>query len=147
MMLPKSGGGSKTRLLQTASRFHDLMAEEEEEQTCATQLNGRRSSNYCKNIYLPTLFPRMSLLTMRRSLKQIDTHAIVTYKIRVILFLLPHGSKVTSRMSKPAYQMGVTQNPNETRHVASVVQVISTNRRCHFRFLHVFCSTRPLFGL
>ena len=136
-MLPRSGGGSKPRLLQTASQFHDRMVAVVEEQKCTTQLDGRRSSSYCKNIYLPTLFPQVSLITMRRRLKQIDTHVIVTYKMQVIPFLLPRRSKVTSTMNKPANQMGATQIPNETRRVASVVQVINTNRILYFRFLFV----------
>src|SRR5258706_9858201 len=134
-MLFKSGRGSKTRLLQTAFQFHGRMAEEEE-RNYEIQLGGRRFSIYCKKIFLPMLFPQMSLITTRRRLKRISTHVIVTYKMRDILHLLPCGFQVTSTMTQLANQKGATQDSNETRRVANVVQVINTNRIWHFHFHH-----------
>lgn len=146
-MLLKSGGGSKTRLLQTASQFHDRMAEEEVGQNYLAQLDGRRFSSYCKKIYLPTLFLQMSLVTTCHHLKRICTHVLVTHKTQDIPFLFPRGFQATSTMSQPANQMGVTQDPNETRRVANVVQVINTNRIWHFLFHHFLCFSPPMSSL
>lgn len=136
MILLKSRGGSKIRLLQTAFQLHDRTAEEVEEHKYTTQLGGRRSSTYCENVYLPPLFPQMSLTTMHRRPKTMSTHAIVTYRTRVIHLPLPRGSQVTSAMNRLASQLRATQNPSEIRRVANVVQVINTNRIWH-------CLTLP----
>ena len=133
-MLLKSGGGSKTRFLRTASQFHGRMAEEEEEKKYTTQLDGRRSSSYCKNMYLPPSFPQTSLITMGRRLKRVGTQAIVTSKMRVTLCLLPRRPQVTAVMNELANELGATPNPSGTRHVASVVRVINTNRTSHLLF-------------
>jgi ankyrin repeat protein len=57
VMLLRSGRGSRTRLLQTASQFHDRTAEEEEEQKYRTHWNGRRSSIYCEEYVPPSFVP------------------------------------------------------------------------------------------
>lgn len=146
-MLLKSGGGSKTRLLRTASQFHGRTVEEEEEKKYVTQLDGRRSSSYCKNMYLPTSFPQTSLITMGRRLKRIGTQAIVTCMMQVALRLLPRRPQVTSAVNELANQLGATPNPSGTRHVASVVRVINTNRIWYLLFPRFLRFARPLFGL
>src|SRR5258706_3261432 len=100
-MLFKSGRGSKSRLLQTAFQFHGRMAEEEE-RNYEIQLGGRRFSIYCKKIFLPMLFPQMSLITTRRRLKRISTHVIVTSKIQDILQFLLSAFHVTSTLTRRA---------------------------------------------
>lgn len=130
-MLLKSGGGSRIRRLQTASQFHDRTAEEEEEQKCRTSQNGRRSSSYCRNMYLPPLCPQMSLITLRRR----PNHAMVTHRAQAALWLLPRKMQVTSALNGLANQPGAQQYPSETKRVASVAQAINANRREHFLFL------------